>query len=603
MKKRIISVFLLLCLCLGSFLSVSASAAEDLYDAVLKNNNALRGRYLEPDTSLDNSVDSSIFTMAFKMTYPLKTDYEKIKLLYRWVTDNIYYDYDYFSGKTKTTATDALDVFTTKYTVCEGYANLMTELLRSIGIPCIVVEGYALGVGEAEAWSASVINGSQTNHAWNEAYADGKWIILDATWDSENRYENGTFYKGSSMLTYFDISDAAFAKDHFIVRRESTVLANEIRTEGDFSYYVEGGGATVLGWSDAARTARLEIPETLGGCPVLAIADNAFEDEYLDSLSFPYTLRTIGYQAFYGAHLTGKVLIPASVKSISSYAFSYMYGVRAFEVSALNTAYASHDGVLLDKSMQNLYFYPLGNSRSSYRLPDTVTYLACASFGNAFNLKSLAITNFNTSCATKTFFGCDLCLYGINGSVMQQFFNKGTLAGTLQYQDIGYFKDAPAEPDEQDGGSASPAPATRATAAPTSSAVLVNGTPVKFQAYTINGNNYFKLRDLAMALRGSSKPFEVRWDSSDNAIIMLSGVPYTPVGRELTSTGDAGSREANLTTSRVYLNGGEIFLTAYLIGGNNYFRLRDVGRALDFGVIWDGAANTIRIDTSMGYVE
>jgi len=32
------------------------------------------------------------------------------------------------------------------------------------------------------------------------------------------------------------------------------------------------------------------------------------------------------------------------------------------------------------------------------------------------------------------------------------------------------------------------------TATPTTSTVLVNGSPVAFDAYLINGNNYFKLR-------------------------------------------------------------------------------------------------------------
>jgi uncharacterized repeat protein (TIGR01451 family) len=43
--------------------------------------------------------------------------------------------------------------------------------------------------------------------------------------------------------------------------------------------------------------------------------------------------------------------------------------------------------------------------------------------------------------------------------------------------------------------------------------------------------------------------------------------------------------------------------TAYNIEGNNYFRLRDIGEALDFGVTWDSAKNTVVIDTSKGYTE
>jgi hypothetical protein len=53
--------------------------------------------------------------------------------------------------------------------------------------------------------------------------------------------------------------------------------------------------------------------------------------------------------------------------------------------------------------------------------------------------------------------------------------------------------------------------------------------------------------------------------------------------------------------STIILDGRKVPFTAYNIGGNNYFKLRDIGAAFDFGVDWDGAQNTIVIDTSKGY--
>ena len=40
---------------------------------------------------------------------------------------------------------------------------------------------------------------------------------------------------------------------------------------------------------------------------------------------------------------------------------------------------------------------------------------------------------------------------------------------------------------------------------------------------------------------------------------------------------------------------------AYNIGGNNYFKLRDIGQAMNFGVDWDSTKRTIAIDTSKAY--
>lgn len=143
-------------------------------------------------------------------------------------------------------------------------------------------------------------------------------------------------------------------------------------------------------------------------------------------------------------------------------------------------------------------------------------------------------------------------------------------------------------------------PVYRETAAPNRSTVLVNGEQVAFDAYTINQNNYFKLRDLAKVLSGTGKQFEVTWDGSNKAINMLSGKPYTAVGGEL-AQGDGTNKTATINTATIYLDGQPVSLLAYTINQNNYFKLRDVGQAFDFDVTWDGANNTIVIDTNQSY--
>lgn len=139
-------------------------------------------------------------------------------------------------------------------------------------------------------------------------------------------------------------------------------------------------------------------------------------------------------------------------------------------------------------------------------------------------------------------------------------------------------------------------------AKPTASKVLVNGKAVEFDAYTINNNNYFKLRDLAQAVNKTDKNFEVTWDGKNNAINLISNKPYTPAGGELVK-GDGKAKAATLSTAKIFKDGKEISLTAYTINGNNYFKLRDIAKAFDIGVTWDGTTNTVGIDTSISYVE
>ena len=144
-----------------------------------------------------------------------------------------------------------------------------------------------------------------------------------------------------------------------------------------------------------------------------------------------------------------------------------------------------------------------------------------------------------------------------------------------------------------------PAKPAGPSANPTNSKVLVNGKEVAFDAYTIDGSNYFKLRDLAFVLNGTEKQFEVGWDNASKTITLTSGSAYTANGSEMAK--GSGTQSASVSASKLLIDGKEVSLTAYTIGGNNYFKLRDIGQAFDFGIGWDNASKTITIDTSTGY--
>ena len=137
-------------------------------------------------------------------------------------------------------------------------------------------------------------------------------------------------------------------------------------------------------------------------------------------------------------------------------------------------------------------------------------------------------------------------------------------------------------------------------ARPTAATVLVNGENISFDAYNILGNNYFKLRDLAHVLSGSEKQFDVDFDLESNTILLTTGEEYTVVGGEMAGKGEE-NKTPRATSSSILLDDEEVSFTAYNIEGNNYFMLRDIGAAFDFGVEWNDETKTIIIDTSIGY--
>jgi len=140
----------------------------------------------------------------------------------------------------------------------------------------------------------------------------------------------------------------------------------------------------------------------------------------------------------------------------------------------------------------------------------------------------------------------------------------------------------------------------KATATPSSTRIMVNGKNVSTDAYTIGGNNYIKLRDLAAMVNNTDKNFEVTYDSTKNAISLISNKAYTSVGGEM-AKGDGKAKQATRTNSRIFVDGGEVSMTAYNIGGSNYFKLRDVMQIFDISVGWDSATSTATINTNEGY--
>jgi len=134
-------------------------------------------------------------------------------------------------------------------------------------------------------------------------------------------------------------------------------------------------------------------------------------------------------------------------------------------------------------------------------------------------------------------------------------------------------------------------------AIPSKSRIFVNGKKIDFDAYQIDNSNYFKLRDIAKALSDTDSRFDIVWDKEKNAINIITGNSYTVVGGELVE-GDGVTRIGKLSKPKIYLNDIDISLTGYVINGSNYFKLRELGHFLKFDVSWDGASNSVQINTN-----
>lgn len=98
---------------------------------------------------------------------------------------------------------DADAVFERKRGVCAGYANLMVALGKAAGVEVVYITGVSR---DPEEQTEDQIE--RNRHAWNAAKVDGKWQLIDATWDATTDPANPV------DSTYLFTPPALFASRH-----------------------------------------------------------------------------------------------------------------------------------------------------------------------------------------------------------------------------------------------------------------------------------------------------------------------------------------------------------------------------------------------------
>lgn len=130
--------------------------------------------FLLPNQYVNYTDKSKTVAKAAELTKGAKTEVDAVKAVYDWVVKNLTYDKDRAaqvqSGALSGYLPNLDDVLAKKKGICFDYAGLMTAMLRSQGIPCKLVVGYA----------------GKTYHAWIDVYSETEgWISGAIFFDGE----------------------------------------------------------------------------------------------------------------------------------------------------------------------------------------------------------------------------------------------------------------------------------------------------------------------------------------------------------------------------------------------------------------------------------
>lgn len=134
--------------------------------------------------------------------------------------------------------------------------------------------------------------------------------------------------------------------------------AETLYEEHTFYYTIDSGEVTVTRADKDScpvneEGAYLVIPDEIEGCPVTAIADNAFIGwGALYSITLPDTLQTIGRYAFKDCTRLKKIEIPDSIRQIKDFAFSGCTRLRHVAIGTPSEVQADHYATIGDAFYQ-----------------------------------------------------------------------------------------------------------------------------------------------------------------------------------------------------------------------------------------------------------
>ena len=186
--------------------------------------------------AIDSKVESIPVSKADELAKQLaslgKTDREKVRAIFRWITEHIDYNvlpvgrgkkkpYSFYNEPDDSSAAlPSLDervaakVLNTGIAFCDGYSRLFKTLCDHAGIKAEVIYGYARTNNNRRF---------AVNHTWNSVFIDSTWYLLDVTWAS-GFITYGNEYVHQYNDLYFLTSPGEFIRDHYPEDAQWTLL-------------------------------------------------------------------------------------------------------------------------------------------------------------------------------------------------------------------------------------------------------------------------------------------------------------------------------------------------------------------------------------------
>lgn len=132
------------------------------------------------------------------------------------------------------------------------------------------------------------------------------------------------------------------------------------------------------------------LPTEIKGYKVVSIAQNALLPIEVPGVVVPDSIEDFG-NIFEENTYVENIKLGSGFKKFETEFFAGMSSLEKITISENHPDYCTVDGVVFDKEMKTLIFYPENKQESVYAIPDTVTSIGDGAFGNVKNLKKIYV--------------------------------------------------------------------------------------------------------------------------------------------------------------------------------------------------------------------
>lgn len=135
--------------------------------------------FSQEEDKIPNKVQKTPGLLVDHLTKDVRTQYEKVEVIYEWITTNIDYDYHELDSDKPFSSDKVNKTLQSKKAICNEYCRLMQTMLAEVNIKSEIVDGYV-----HSALKDSMVIPTADTHAWIAVKIDGKWFLADPTWDA-----------------------------------------------------------------------------------------------------------------------------------------------------------------------------------------------------------------------------------------------------------------------------------------------------------------------------------------------------------------------------------------------------------------------------------